>query len=90
VGGNATLTQRINYAYVGSRFTYPAYAPVSDRIDSFGLLSALLTLRKDAWYVEAYGTNLTDEDYVSGQAAASRNEFYGAPRQYGVRAGIEF
>jgi iron complex outermembrane receptor protein len=90
VGGDATLTPRVNYAYVGSRFTYPAYSPVSDRIDSFGLLSALLTLRKGEWYVEAYGTNLTDEDYVSGQAAASRNEFYGAPRQYGVRAGIEF
>ena len=85
-----TLTPRVNYSYVGSRFTYIAYSPISDLIASHRLLSALLTLRKEKWYVEAYGTNLTDETYVSGQAAASRNEFYGAPREYGIRAGVEF
>jgi iron complex outermembrane receptor protein len=89
-GSGMTLTPRANYSYVGPRFAYIAYSPVSDRIDGYGLLSALLTLRKDSWYVEAYGTNLTDEDYVSGQASASSNEFYGPPRQYGLRVGIEF
>src|SRR6185503_14871367 len=58
IGGDATLTPRFNYAYVGPRFTYLAYSPVSDRIDSYGVLSALLTLRKGEWFVEAYGTNL--------------------------------
>jgi iron complex outermembrane receptor protein len=90
VGGDATLRPRLNYSYVGKRFTYLAYSPVSDRIEEFGLLSALLTLQKGSWFVEAYGTNLTDKTYVSGQAAASRNEFHGAPRQYGVRVGAEF
>jgi iron complex outermembrane recepter protein len=90
LGADATLRPRINYSYVGSRFTYLAYSPVSDRIDGFGLLSALLTVQKGNWFLEAYGTNLTDETYVSGQAAASRNEFYGAPRQYGMRVGAEF
>jgi iron complex outermembrane recepter protein len=90
IAPETTLTPRINYSYMGSRFTYLAYSPVSDRIGSFSLLSALLTLRKDAWFVEAFGTNLTDERYVSGQASASTNEFYGAPRQYGVRAGFAF
>ena len=90
VGADATLRPRLNYSYVGRRFTYLAYSPVSDRIDDFGLLSALVTLRKGSWFVEAYGTNLTDKNYVSGQAAASRNEFYGAPRQYGMRLGAEF
>jgi iron complex outermembrane receptor protein len=40
------------------------------------------------WYVEGYGTNLTDKTYVSGQF--SNNEFFGAPRQYGVRIGSRF
>jgi iron complex outermembrane receptor protein len=38
--------------------------------------------------VEAYGTNLSDETYVSGQFG--NNQFYGAPREYGVRASIKF
>jgi iron complex outermembrane recepter protein len=90
VGADATLRPRLNYSYVGRRFTYLAYSPLSDRIEDFGLLSALLTLQKGRWFVEAYGTNLTDETYVSGQAAASRNEFYGSPRQYGLRVGAGF
>jgi len=90
VGADMTLKPRLNYSYVGPRFTYLAYSPVSDRIEGFGLLSALLTLHKGSWFVEAYGTNLTDKTYVSGQAAASRNEFYGAPRQYGMRVGADF
>jgi iron complex outermembrane receptor protein len=90
LGDDAELTPRINYAHVGSRFTYIAYSPVSDRIDSYGVVSALLTLRKGAWQLTAYGTNLSDEEYVSGQASASRNEFYGAPREFGLRVSFEF
>jgi len=90
LGAGFTLTPQLNYAYVGPRFAYIGYSPISDRIDGFGLLSALLTLRGDRWRLEAYGTNLGDEKYVSGQASASSNEFYGAPRQYGVRVGFDF
>jgi len=90
VGAGLTLTPQVNYAYVGPRFAYIGYSPVTDRIDGFGLVSALLTLRGQHWMVEAYGTNLGDTDYVSGQASASSNEFYGAPRQYGVRVGFDF
>ena len=88
--GGATLTPRINYSYVGSRFSYIAYSPVSDRIEDFALVSALLMFRKGDWQVTAYGTNLADREYVSGHASASRNEFYGAPREYGVRVGLDF
>jgi iron complex outermembrane receptor protein len=89
-GADASLTPRINYAYMGSRYTYIAYSPITDRIESNGLLSALVTFRKGAWTVTAYGTNLTDEEYVSGHASASRNEFYGPPREYGLRVGYTF
>lgn len=86
--GDATLTPRVNYAYVGPRFTYLAYSPVSDRIAGHGLLSALLTFRTGQFHVEAYGSNLTGRRYVSGQFGL--REFYGAPREYGLRTGMRF
>ncbi|MEP7246969.1 MAG: TonB-dependent receptor [Gammaproteobacteria bacterium] len=90
LGAAMRLTPRVNYAYTGSRFSYLAYSPVTDRIAGYGLWSALLTLNRDNWSVQAYGTNLANETYVSGQASASLNEFYGAPREYGVRFNLDF
>jgi iron complex outermembrane receptor protein len=89
-GEDMTITPRVNYSYVGSRYANIAYSPIIDRLDSYGLVSALLTVRKGNWYGVAYGTNLADKDYVSGQATVSLNEFYGAPREYGVRVGLDF
>lgn len=89
-GNGATLTPRFNYSYVGSRYSYIAYSAVSDRIGAYGLVSALLMFRMGDWQVTAYGTNLADKEYVSGHASASRNEFYGAPREYGLRVGWDF
>jgi iron complex outermembrane receptor protein len=83
-----SLTPRLNYAYVGSRWTNLVYNPGLDYLPGRGLLSALLTLRKGQWMVEGYATNLTNEKYVSGQSG--NNEFYGAPREFGVRASIRF
>ncbi|WP_137681324.1 TonB-dependent receptor [Aurantiacibacter suaedae] len=82
-----SVTPRINYGYQGSRYNYLAYGP-GDLLESRGLLSALLTVRYDDFVVEAYATNLTDEEYVVGRT--DDNEFYGAPRQYGVRTSIRF
>ncbi|OAN58366.1 hypothetical protein A7X12_04735 [Sphingomonas sp. TDK1] len=86
--GGATLTPRVNYAYVGPKFTYLAYDPVSDRIAGYGLVSALITFRTGRYHIEAYGTNLADKRYVSGQYGL--REFYGAPRELGIRAGFTF
>jgi iron complex outermembrane receptor protein len=84
-----TITPRLNYAYVGPVFTTLFYSPVTDRLESRGLLSALLTFRTEVWTVEGYATNLTDKDYVTGQSGGN-NEFYGAPREYGVRLSRDF
>jgi iron complex outermembrane receptor protein len=51
-------------------------------------LSAQLTYSLVVWVVEAYSTNLADKEYLSGQFV--NNEFYGAPREYGVRASVRF
>jgi iron complex outermembrane receptor protein len=88
VGEGMTLTPRVNYAYVASQFTTLFYSPVTDLLPARGLVSALVTLRRGRWSIEAYGTNLANKEYVSGQSG--NNEFYGPPREYGVRAHVNF
>lgn len=89
LGGEMTLTPRVNYAYVGEQFTYIGYSPLSDRLNPRGLLSAILTLKvNDMLKIEAWGTNLTDKDYITGQL--NSNEFYGAPREYGLKLNVRF
>jgi iron complex outermembrane receptor protein len=88
LGGDATLTPRLNYAYLGPRYTNLFYSPATDYLAGRGLLSALLTLDIDAWRIEGWATNLLNKKYITGQSG--NNEFYGAPREYGVRASIRF
>jgi iron complex outermembrane receptor protein len=84
------LVPRVNYSWVGSRYTFPAYSPVTDRIASHGLWSALLTYERNAWAIQAHVRNLTGETYVNGHASASQNEFYGPPREYGLQVTWSF
>lgn len=86
--GSVKVTPRINYSYVASQYTYLGYSRVSDLLPSRGLVSALLTVDFGKITVTAYGTNLTNKNYVAGQF--NSNEFYGAPREYGLRARISF
>lgn len=86
--GDATLRPRINYAYIGEQWTNLLYSPVTDRLAPRGLWSAQLTFEREAWSVEAYGTNLSDKEYISGNGP--NTEFYGPPREYGVRGTFRF
>ena len=88
LGDGISLTPRINYAYVGPRWANLFYNPQLDYLAGRGLLSAQITLRYHDWMIEGYATNLTDKQYVSGQSG--NNEFYGAPREFGVRASVTF
>jgi len=85
---DVSLTPRLNYAYVGPRWTNLFYDPQLDYLKGRGLLSAQLTLRYQDWEIEGYATNLSNKKYVSGQSGNS--EFYGAPREIGVRASVRF
>ena len=86
-GDGFKLRPRLNYGYVGSSWTNLFYDRTTDYLLGRGLLSAQISLSKGNWSIEAYGTNLADKVYVSGGGI---NQFYGAPRQYGVRAAINF
>ncbi|QJU58341.1 TonB-dependent receptor [Sphingomonas sp. AP4-R1] len=85
---DGTLTPRVNYAFVGQQYAGLFYSPTFDLLKSRGLLSAMLSYRRGDWQIEGFATNLTNRKYVSGQTG--NNEFYGAPRQYGVRANVTF
>ena len=86
--GNFEITPRVSYSHLGERFAYIAYDPVRDRLPAFDLVNANLMLAFDQFNIELWATNLFDEEYSSGQSG--NNEFYGAPREYGVRARVEF
>ena len=44
---------------------------------------------KNGLWLEAYGTNLTDERYAAGTIGVN-SAVWGAPRQYGARVGYRF
>jgi iron complex outermembrane receptor protein len=88
LSSETSLTPRVNYAYLSSRYTYLFYSPVRDYLPGRGLVSALLTLRHGKWSIEGYANNLTNKRYVSGQFGL--NEFYGPPREFGARGSLQF
>jgi iron complex outermembrane receptor protein len=88
LGNGMTLTPRLNYSYIDDRYTYIAYDPVRDRLPAYDWVNATVTLNMGRFLVELWGTNLTDEEYSTGQGGV--NEYYGAPREYGLRAKMVF
>lgn len=82
------LVPRLDYSWTDEQFSYLAYSPVSDTLESRSLLNASVSYSNETWMLELYGRNLTDEEYVSGQFDTT--EFYGAPREYGLRLGMNF
>jgi iron complex outermembrane recepter protein len=88
LGGNGSLTPRLNYAYVGGQFTSLTYSRVTDYLPAHGLLALFLDWRVARnWTIEASGTNLTNAVYRTGEGLNSGNYyFYGPPRQFGVHA----
>ena len=93
LGDGLSLTPRLNYGWVDEQYVTTLYEDV-DLLKSRGLLSAMLTLDSENWQVQAYGRNLTDKEYVSGQylspVGGGGVEYYGAPREYGVNFTYNF
>lgn len=87
-GHDVTVTPRLNYAYVGSQWAYVTYAAATDLINAHGVLNGSIAVDKGDLRFEIYGTNLANNFYVVGQSG--KNEFYGAPREYGVRFSTRF
>lgn len=87
LGDDLTLEPRVNYNYIGSQQAYLTYLP-PDFIASHHLVSASIALAWHDYMVEGYVTNLTKEFYQSG--VGGTNQFFGAPREFGVRLKAKF
>jgi iron complex outermembrane recepter protein len=88
LAGGATLTPRLNYAYVSDQYINLLYDPTTDLLASRSLVSAQLSYVRGHSNLQLYVTNLADKDYSSGQL--NNSEFYGAPRQIGARFEYRF
>ena len=86
--GDVRITPSVNYAYVGPQYSFIGYSPISDLLPGRGMLSARLGIEYGKVMIEAYGTNLANKAYVTGQNG--NNEYFNAPREYGVRLRYDF
>jgi iron complex outermembrane receptor protein len=82
------LTPRVDYSVTSHQWQTIQQLP-GDYMSARHLLNAKLTFTHGTWMLQAYGTNLSDEIYVSGSTYGPSN-FLGSPRQYGVRAAKSF
>jgi iron complex outermembrane receptor protein len=84
VGNNATLTPRLDYAYVSSQWaTLFQNAAQNDLLGARSLLDLQLIYAVKSWTVTAYMTNVADQHYVSQVNSGLR--FPGDPRLFGLR-----
>ena len=88
--GAVAITPRASLSHVGGRWAYIGYNPQRDYLPGFTQLNANLEFEAGRYTVDVFATNLTQERHVTGQIGGGANEFYGAPREYGVRARAEF
>ena len=82
--GDYTITPRVNYAHISSQWaTLFENRALGDQLGSRNLVSASIDVEHGDWFGSVYGTNLTDQRYLS--AIGSGLRYAGAPRQFGVR-----
>jgi iron complex outermembrane recepter protein len=87
LGNDVTIEPRINYSNTSSQQAYLTYAP-QDLIAGRSLVSANIAIVYHKYKIEVYANNLTKEYYVTG--VTGTNQFFGAPREFGVRFGAKF
>ncbi len=85
--GSDTIVPRVNYAHISSQWaTLFQNAAWGDRIGSRNILGASIEWDHGSWVTSLYGTNLTNQHYVSANLIGKPGfQYYGPPRQYGIR-----
>ena len=91
--GGGRLTPRVQWSHVGSQLATPFPSAVT-LVPSRNLVDLRLTYERDNWQVEAFSNNVADKTYIASQlqnsTSATGGIIYGAPRQYGLRARVNF
>jgi iron complex outermembrane recepter protein len=93
VVGGGRLVPRVQWSYVGRQIATPFPSAVTI-VPSRNLFDLRLTYEQDNWQIEAFSNNATDKTYIASQlqnsTSATGGIIYGAPRQYGLRAKVNF
>ena len=87
--GRGTITPRVTVSYLGKQFASLFAEVPADVIPSRTLVDALITYKPArALSIEAYMTNAFNKVYISGKFEDL--QYYGSPRQFGLRVGYDF
>jgi iron complex outermembrane receptor protein len=91
--GDSTLTPRLQWSHTASQLATP-FPSAASIVPSRDIVDARVTLDNGAWQLEAFATNLLDKTYIASQlqntTSATGGIIYGAPRQFGLRASVQF
>ena len=82
-----SVTPRVDFSYMSAQWT-TVFQNAAEQLQARKLINANLTIKRDGWKIVGYGTNLTKQYYISGQSGFQ--DFYGAPREFGVRITTKF
>jgi iron complex outermembrane receptor protein len=84
IGNGDTLTPRISFAHVAPQWASIFDTPdLGDRLGARNLLGAQLEYETGSWLFALYGSNLTNEQYVTSNNSGTL--YAGDPRMFGFR-----
>ena len=97
LGGMGSLVANVQY-YWQDKYYSRVFNGVTDQIDEWDVWNARLRFTPEAgnWYVELWGRNLNDDDFVTGQyridasSGLGTNQFLLDPRTYGITLDYQF
>ncbi|MBX3593777.1 MAG: TonB-dependent receptor [Sphingomonas sp.] len=93
--GEDSLLARVDWSYHSATYFDRANLAL-DRQDAYSLFNARLRYNMASWYVDLWGRNLTQTEYLTGQLinppfnCNCRTVNLGAPRTYGITIGTRF
>ncbi|MGQ9427381.1 TonB-dependent receptor [Gilvimarinus sp. F26214L] len=92
--GEMLLVPRLQVSYTDEQLATP-FAHPETYVESRTITDLkLAAYPSERWMVEAFVSNLFDEEYVASQiqssSSADGGPIYGAPRQFGLRTKVEF
>jgi iron complex outermembrane receptor protein len=93
--GEKSLTARVDWSHRSKTF-YDRANTVLDTQKAFSLVNARLRYDADAWFVDLFGRNIFNTEYVTGQlinppfSCGCRTINIGAPATYGITLGAKF
>ncbi len=93
--GDNNLVARVDWSYKSDTFFDRANTDL-DTQEAYSLVNARLRFDAEEWYVDLFGRNIFDKEYVTGQlinppfSCGCRTINVGAPATYGVTFGAKF